>query len=140
MYQTWDNTMRMPVMLASIAETVGVPVIVICKTGVDGTWDYVSHGLHDNIGCDGLALALHKQSVRCSTVIPDLAFHPDIGTWAGGLVARNIRFMVGFPLHDDQGDPTGSVSVVASQKAIASSGVPIDLLRQLGKQFVARNW
>lgn len=140
MYQTWDNTMRMPVMLASIAETVGVPVIVICKNGVDGTWDHASYGLDDGVGCDALALALHKQSAKCATVIPNLAVHPELSVWAGGLVARDIRFMVGLPLHGDKGDLAGSVSVIASQKAVAGTGVPIALLRLLGKQFIAHNW
>lgn len=96
----------------------------------------MTYGLDHGIDKLGLASAFFRQSENAATMIPNLARHRELSPWSSALVARDLRFMVGLPLHDGQGALVGSISVVASQRAVAGMGIPITLLKMLGNQFV----
>lgn len=137
MCQIWDTNVETPLRLASIAEAVGVPVVILSHGDNLHIARHSTYGLDLGIDRSALASAFHEQSAKAATVIPNLALHPDLSQWSSALVARDLRFMVGLPLYDADNRFTGSVSVVASQKHVAGKGIPIALLKMLGNQFVA---
>ncbi len=137
MCQIWDTNVETPLRLASIAEAVGVPVVILSHGDEANAARHSTYGLDLGIDRSALAMAFHQQSARAATVIPNLALHPDLSQWSSALVARDLRFMVGLPLYDADGQRAGSISVVASQKDVAGRGIPIALLKMLGSQFVA---
>lgn len=138
MCPTWDTTARTPLCLAVIAQAVGVPVVIFSKGDSASNAYHSTYGLELAIDSSAMASAFYQQSEKATTVIPNLALHRDLSQWSSALVARDLRFMVGLPLYDADGQRVGSISVVASQKDVAGRGIPIALLKKLGGQFVAQ--
>lgn len=139
MCPTWDATARRPLCLAVIAQAVGVPVVILSKGDAACNAHHWTYGLELATDSSAMAFAFYQQSEKATTVIPNLALHPDLSQWSSAFVARDLRFMVGLPLYDNEGQRVGSISVVASQKDVAARGIPIAMLKKLGCQFVAQS-
>lgn len=138
MCQIWDTNILTPLRLAAIAEAVGFPVVILSNENATMNVRHSTFGIDLDVDRSALAAAFHAQSAKAATVVPNLAVHPELSQWSSRLVERDLRFMVGVPLYNAEGERAGSISVVASQKAVAGKGISIALLKTLGNQFVAQ--
>lgn len=127
-----------PLRLSEIADALGVPVVIMAYEIRNGGGRFATYGLELDIDRSGIATAFGAQCGRGATIIPNIAVHPELSLWADPLVKRGIRFMVGVPLFNDEGQRTGSISVVAEQKHVAGHGIQVHLLKELGAAFLAQ--
>jgi len=125
-----------PLRLSEIAEALDVPVIILAFQDSNGANRHATYGLERDIDRAGVAAAFGAQCGRGATVVPNLAVHPELSHWANPLVKRGLKFMVGVPLYDGDGERYGSISVVAAQKHVAGHGIQVHLLKELGAAFL----
>lgn len=124
--------------LSEIAETLDVPVIILAFQDSDGANCHAMFGIELGVDRAGFAAAFDAQCGRGTTVVPNLAVHPELSKWADPLVKRGLKFMVGVPLYDGDGERSGSIGVVATQTHMAERGIQVHLLKELGAAFLAQ--
>lgn len=125
-----------PLRLSEIADALGVPVVILTYENRNDVGRFATFGVELDIDRAGMATAFGAQCGRGATVVPNLAVHPELSHWADQLVKRGLKFMVGVPLYDGDGERSGSISVVAAQKDVAGHGIQVHLLKELGNAFL----
>lgn len=124
--------------LSEIADALNVPVIILAFQDSDGANRHAMFGIELGVDRAGFAAAFDAQCGRGTTVVPNLAVHPELSQWADPLVKRGLKFLVGVPLHDGDGERSGSIGVVATQTHMAEHGIQVHLLKELGAAFLAQ--
>lgn len=124
--------------LSEIATALDVPVVIMAMQDDDGINRHATFGLEVDTDRQALAAASFAQCAKGATVVPNIAVHPDLSQWSDTLIQRGLRFMVGVPLFNDEGQRTGSICIVATQKHVAGHGIKIHLLKELGSAFLAQ--
>ncbi len=126
------------VILSEIAQILDVPVVILACQHSDGANRDAIFGIELGVDRAGFAAAFGAQCGRGTTVVPNLAVHPQLSQWADPLLLRGLKFMVGVPLYDANGERSGSIGVVTTQTHVAQHGIRVHLLKELGTAFLAQ--
>lgn len=135
-HQSSVSPARSRISLAMIAEMLDVPVVVVSHSDVDANRTHSAFGLDFGIVWSEFSAAVDAQCTKGATIIPNVEVHPELSRLSRPLVERNIRFLVAIPLCDVDGWRLGSIAVLADQKSVASRGIPIRRLGELGREFI----
>lgn len=122
--------------LSDIARELNVPVVVANFHDDDNVRTHATYGLDFGVNWSEFAAAVDALCVNGAKIIPNVGIHDELNRWTRSLVERDIRFFAGIPLRNSDGLRIGSIAVIANQKVVAMSGIPIRRLGELGREFV----
>lgn len=124
--------------LSQIAKEMGVPVAVATYPSAHGVKTFATFGLDMAVNWALFAEICELLCVDGATVIPNIAKHEAFQRLGEHQSTGDIRFLVGVPLRNEQGEIVGSLAVLDTQSAVARKGLAISKMADLGKSLIGR--
>lgn len=122
--------------LSQIAREMGVPVAVATYPSAHGVKTYATFGLDITVNWALFAEICEQLCAGGATVIPNIAKHEAFQSLGEHQSTGDIRFLVGVPIRNEQGEVVGSLAVLDTQSAVARKGLAISKMAELGKSLI----
>ncbi len=122
--------------LSQIAREMGVPVAVATYRSAHGVKTFATFGLDIRVNWALFADICEQLCAGGATVIPNITKHEEFQWLPEDQSTGDVRFLVGVPLRNEQGEVVGSLAVLDTQCAVAKKGLAISKMADLGKSLI----